>query len=113
MSIPPAESLSSHKHHSITIAIYGNSKDPVNVAVECEECGLILDAQENPDRLQDTYDELNDGSGTAEKQLWNDTERFARFKKHHGHTLDFINDTEGTEVECLECQESVLRTNTQ
>ena len=37
--------LKEHRGHHIYIASYGDSNDPVNISLECEDCGaIVLDA---------------------------------------------------------------------
>ena len=57
------QDLKEHIGHKIVVAGYGNLVDPVNIAIECKDCGEVLlsfDKPENEDEEeQQRRDEKN------------------------------------------------------
>jgi len=42
MSIHTFDDMKSHRGHEIKCVIYGDDKNPVNTAIECVTCGMVL-----------------------------------------------------------------------
>ena len=36
------DDLKAHVGHNVAVVAYGDSDDPANVAIECEDCSLVL-----------------------------------------------------------------------
>ena len=42
MSANSFTDLIRHRHHKIAIVTYGSKDEPINVAIECEDCNEVL-----------------------------------------------------------------------
>ena len=53
MSVSTFEELKEHYGHKIECVVYGDADDPANVAIECEDCGLVILDFDCPPRVAD------------------------------------------------------------
>lgn len=51
MSITNYDDLVQHVGHRVVVSQYGDNNDPVNVAIECEDCYEVLFDYEKRDRF--------------------------------------------------------------
>lgn len=42
-----AEKLRPHIGHNVVVVYYGDAKDPHDICVECEDCGVVLVSAED------------------------------------------------------------------
>lgn len=67
MSVSSYQELRGHIGHRIVCTYYGEESDPVNIAVECEDCGSVIIDFDREGYTKEEYEVNTDHIDQAEK----------------------------------------------